>query len=43
MRIPIARAAGCVLVGTELGWLPAEILVDRHLDGAERLLAGNDS
>ncbi len=42
MRISIALATGFAIVGTALAQLPPDIMVDRHLVRAERLLAGED-
>ena len=42
MRISIALATGFAVVGSALAQLPPEIMVDRHLVRAERLLAGED-
>ena len=42
MRISIALATGFAIVGTALAQLPPDIMIDRHLVRAERLLAGED-
>ena len=43
VRIPIGVAAGCTIVSVALAQLPPEIMVDRHLIRAERLLSGDES
>ena len=42
MRISIALATSFAIVGTALAQLPPDIMVDRHLVRAERLIAGED-
>ena len=42
MRISIWGAAGCTIVSVALAQLPPEIMVDRHLIRAERLLSGDE-
>ena len=42
VRIPIGVAAGCTIVSVALAQLPPEIMVDRHLIRAERLLSGDE-
>ena len=42
MRILTVLTTGFAIVGTALAQLPPDIMVDRHLVRAERLLAGED-